>query len=73
MTYLVYRDCPLGYEPSGYDFLSPCLQEVDLMVKVVQDDSIFYNWVVNFLCIVARTTAKRAKVGTIDWEWVGRI
>jgi hypothetical protein len=25
------RDCPLGYEPSGQDFLSPCLAEADLM------------------------------------------
>ncbi len=29
------RDCPLGYEPSGEDFLSPCLAEADLMRRVL--------------------------------------
>ena len=26
-------NCPIDWEPSGYDFLSPCLQELDLMRK----------------------------------------
>ncbi len=29
------QDCPLGYEPSGEDFLSPCLMEADLMRRVL--------------------------------------
>ncbi len=29
--YLEDRACPLAYEPSGHDFLSPCLAEADLM------------------------------------------
>jgi hypothetical protein len=29
------RDCPLEYEPSGEDFLSPCLAEADLMRRVL--------------------------------------
>lgn len=29
------RDCPLGWEPSGEDFLSPCLAEADLMHRVL--------------------------------------
>ena len=32
--YAADRDCPLGYEPSGQDFLSPCLAEADLMRRV---------------------------------------
>lgn len=28
-------DCPLAYEPSGQDFLSPCLAEADLMRRVL--------------------------------------
>ena len=28
-------DCPLAYEPSGEDFLSPCLAEADLMRRVL--------------------------------------
>ncbi len=33
--YLVDRECPLGYEPSGQDFLSPCLAEADLVRRVL--------------------------------------
>ena len=29
------RSCPLAYEPSGEDFLSPCLAEADLMRRVL--------------------------------------
>jgi hypothetical protein len=29
------RACPLAYEPSGEDFLSPCLMEADLMRRVI--------------------------------------
>jgi hypothetical protein len=27
------KNCPLNYEPSGTDFLSPCLAEADLMAR----------------------------------------
>ena len=43
------RACPLNYEPSGSDFLSPCLEEVNLMNKVVHDDIKFTEWVKKFL------------------------
>jgi hypothetical protein len=33
--YLDDRDCPLEYEPSGQDFLSPCLGEADLLRRVL--------------------------------------
>jgi hypothetical protein len=29
------RNCPIDYEPSGEDFLSPCLAEADLMRRVL--------------------------------------
>jgi hypothetical protein len=32
------RNCPLGYEPSGEDFLSPCLAEADLMRRVLPEE-----------------------------------
>ncbi|MBT8190344.1 MAG: DUF2891 domain-containing protein, partial [Bacteroidia bacterium] len=41
-------DCPIHWEPSGYDFLSPCLQEMDIMRKVL-DDSEFDRWLQEFL------------------------
>jgi hypothetical protein len=33
--YLSDRACPLAYEPSGHDFLSPCLAEADFMRRVL--------------------------------------
>jgi hypothetical protein len=33
--YLDDRSCPLDFEPSGQDFLSPCLAEADLMRRVL--------------------------------------
>jgi hypothetical protein len=46
--YLNDRDCPLNYEPSGEDFLSPCLAEADFMRRV-QGPAIFGRWLDNFL------------------------
>ena len=33
--FLSDKDCPLNYEPSGEDFLSPCLGEADVMRRVL--------------------------------------
>ena len=33
--YLGDRDCPLAYEPSGQDFLSPCIAQADLVRRVL--------------------------------------
>ncbi len=42
------KDCPISWEPSGYDFLSPCLQELDIMRKVLSEEA-FKKWSVEFL------------------------
>jgi len=42
------RDCPLAYEPSGEDFLSPCLGEADLMRRVLPPAE-FARWLTAFL------------------------
>ena len=44
------RACPLHYEPSGADFLSPCLAEADLMRRVLSP-STFSSWLTGFLAI----------------------
>jgi hypothetical protein len=46
--YLADRDCPLGYEPSGHDFLSPCLAEADLVRRLLPPDA-FADWLGDFL------------------------
>lgn len=40
--------CPLRYEPSGQDFLSPCIAEADLMRRVLPPDR-FAAWLAAFL------------------------
>lgn len=46
--YLRDRDCPLSYEPSGHDFLSPCLAEADLVRRVLQPTA-YAAWLGAFL------------------------
>ncbi len=46
--YLNDRACPISWEPSGYDFLSPCLEELNIMRKVL-DDTAFAEWSQAFL------------------------
>ncbi|MCI0572745.1 MAG: DUF2891 domain-containing protein [Myxococcaceae bacterium] len=40
--------CPLGYEPGGEDFLSPCLAEADLMRRVLAPEE-YGPWLARFL------------------------
>src|SRR5216117_377519 len=42
------KNCPLNYEPSGEDFLSPCLGEADVMRRVLSRDE-FAKWLKEFL------------------------
>jgi hypothetical protein len=42
------RDCPLAYEPSGQDFLSPCLAEADLMRRVLTPAA-YAQWLTHFM------------------------
>jgi len=42
------KDCPLTWEPGGFDFLSPCLQEADLMQKILPENA-FQKWLKKFL------------------------
>ena len=41
-------NCPLDWEPSGYDFLSPCLAEVDIMRRVLPKNA-FSMWIDDFM------------------------
>jgi len=41
------KNCPVNYEPSGTDFLSPCLAEASLMSKILSERE-FNNWLSKF-------------------------
>ena len=44
------KNCPISYEPSGADFLSPCLAEADLMRRVLKPED-FSIWLSDFISI----------------------
>lgn len=52
------RRCPLAYEPSGEDFLSPCLAEADFMRRVLHGQD-YARWLGAFLPQVARSATGR--------------
>ncbi|MBS0389234.1 MAG: DUF2891 family protein, partial [Proteobacteria bacterium] len=52
------RNCPLAYEPSGEDFLSPCLAEADFMRRVL-DRAAFARWLGAFLPGIPTRAAAR--------------
>jgi hypothetical protein len=53
------RACPLSYEPSGQDFVSPCFAEADLMRRVLPPRE-FAAWLGTFLPDIPRGTAADA-------------
>ena len=46
--YLGDDHCPIAWEPSGYDFLSPCLEELDMMRRALPKEA-FMLWVKDFM------------------------
>lgn len=59
--YFYLRDvsCPLAYEPSGEDFLSPCLAEADLMRRILAPEE-YASWLRKFLPVIPQRA-------TADW------
>jgi len=57
--YMQDKNCPMSWEPSGEDFLSPCLAEADLMRRVLP--GIHYSvWLGSFMPLIPID-------GTRDW------
>lgn len=46
--YMKDAGCPISWEPSGFDFISPCLQEAELMSKIL-DKKEFKKWIQGFM------------------------
>jgi hypothetical protein len=46
--FITDQNCPLAYEPSGEDFLSPCLGEADVMRRVLAPKE-FGEWLHRFM------------------------
>jgi hypothetical protein len=72
--YLRDRDCPLAYEPSGEDFLSPCLAEADFMRRALGQPA-FARWLGKFLPQIPRSAtlagkAARQSTATAPPPWL---
>lgn len=64
-------DCPITWEPSGYDFLSPCLQEAAIMKRVLLKDE-FKNWFSEFLPTLQKINYELA-VGEVSDRKDGKL
>jgi hypothetical protein len=63
--HLADRDCPIHYEPSGQDFLSPCLAEADAMRRILPPGE-FASWLTGFL-------PRLPKDGSTAWLPIGVV
>lgn len=50
--YALDTECPAHYEPGGADFLSPCLEEANLMQRILEPDA-FAEWFGRFMPTIA--------------------
>ena len=46
--YMSDQNCPINWEPSGFDFLSPCLEEAAIMKRILNKDE-FKDWLTAFM------------------------
>ncbi len=65
------ENCPIAWEPSGYDFLSPCLEEVDIMQRVLSSEE-FTAWMDAFLPQLADENY-HLKVGEVSDRTDGKL
>ena len=67
------RDCPINYEPSGQDFLSPCIAEADLMRRVLPPNE-FAAWLTAFLPrLPATDSADWLPIGVVTDKTDGKL
>ena len=66
-------DCPINYEPSGQDFLSPCIAEADLVRRVLPPVE-FAAWLTKFLPKLPTTnSAAWLPVGVVTDKTDGKL
>jgi hypothetical protein len=59
------KNCPLAYEPSGEDFLSPCLAEADVMRRVLSQKE-FAIWLKQFMPQIPEAP-RQSEAATLKW------
>jgi len=67
------KNCPINYEPSGQDFLSPCLAEADAMRRVMPPAE-FAAWLTAFLPNIPKTaSAAWLPIGVVTDKTDGKL
>lgn len=69
--YLYDKNCPINYEPGGFDFLSPCLEEAELMSKILSEKD-FKSWLKEFLPSIMQSDFKM-KTGKVSDREDGKL
>jgi hypothetical protein len=67
--YLADTACPMAYEPSGQDFVSPCLAEADLMRRVLPAGE-FATWLRTFLPGIPLDSAQGSLAAGDEGSWL---
>lgn len=70
--YLTDEGCPITWEPGGFDFLSPCLQEASLMMKVLPRAE-FITWLDTFLPDFRNDPSRYLKVAVVTDRSDGKL
>jgi hypothetical protein len=65
------KNCPISWEPSGYDFISPCLEEVGLMQRILPEAQ-FLRWLEGFMPQLAKPDYELA-VGSVSDRTDGKL
>jgi len=65
-------ECPLTWEPGGFDFLSPCLQEASIMLKVLPKNE-FDKWLRTFLPGFEEDPAKFIEIAEVTDRSDGKL
>ncbi len=67
------KDCPIAYEPSGQDFVSPCIAEADLVRRVLPPKE-FATWLTAFLPRIPTTnSAAWLPIGVVTDKTDGKL
>ncbi len=66
------KNCDLAYEPSGSDFLSPCLEEAYLMSKIFAKDE-YKTWLLNFMPVLFEDKVEILKPGIVSDRTDGKL
>ena len=67
--FLADKNCPLAYEPSGEDFLSPSLGEADAMRRVLPQNE-FAKWLKEFMPHIPETPRHNASPARTETDWL---